>query len=379
MKRLIIVLVCCTIILSGCIIKKRALETLGLATAIGLDREENDKVRGTIVLHHFGSKPEDVAQQLTSIADTSKGLFKYMNLETSDRLVTGQLRVAIYGKEYAEKREIVRQVETLKRDAATQTNMYLAISKTTAKDILYQPQEQEHSKNMGTYLYKMIQQNIEDDSVISCTVQEFLRDYYQVGRDPVLPLLEKRKDFVLIDGSALMYRGRLAGHITAAETFYIKALREGYKGFGSIDVKLPTEPFKKFYGEKGDEFPLLVNLQQVKVKPKLKLVQQNDPIFDVDVKMTANIAALSQPIDLGKPGVYKVFEKELGKKMEQHFLKEIEKMQNMKVDPIGFGAVYDASVRHLTLREKQWYSDLYPKTKFNIKLKLTIARSGVLN
>lgn len=375
-----IVSICFVVFLfAGCVIKKRPLETLGLATAIGVDKGEENKIKGTLVMHHFGSKPEDVAAQLESTANTSQGLFKFMNLETSDKLVTGQLRVAVYGKSYAKEEGIISQVQTLKRDAATQTNMYLAISETTAKDILFQTKAEEHSKNMGTYLYKMIQQNIDGESVISCTVQEFLRDYLQVGKDPVLPLLEKRRDFVLIDGAALMFRGKYITDINAAETFYVKAIRDGYKGSGQTDIELPNSAMKKFYTEKAAPGPLFVNLQQIKAKRKVKLVKQKDPVFDVDVQVTANIAALSQPVSLEKPGVYAAFEKAISAKMEKELAKEIKKMQKYKVDPMGFGVVYDTTIRHLTLTEKEWYQNLYPKAKFRIHVKTKIARSGVLN
>ncbi|MFX3630003.1 MAG: Ger(x)C family spore germination protein [Ectobacillus sp.] len=374
---LICVIVC--ILCSGCIIQSRQLESLGLATAVGFDEGKGGKIKGVTVLHHFGTRPEDVAQQLTSTAYTSKGIARFMNLETSDRLVTGQQRIAVFGKELARERGISELVETLKRDAATQTNMYLAISKTTAKDILYQEKEEEHSKNMGTYLYKMIRQNIEGDELISPTVQEFLRDYYQVGKDPVLPLLEKRRDFVLVDGAALMYKGNYVKHINAAKAFYVKALRSGFKGGGQLDVKVDFSHFKKFYPKKKQPKYMYVNLQHVEMKRKIKLVQQEDPVFDIDVKVTANITAMTEELDLGQPGIYEAFEAAINKEMKRQIEKTIQDLQGVKVDPVGFGAIYDTSIRHMKLTEKKWYNKLYPKAKFQVHVKTTITRSGVLN
>ncbi|MCP8968971.1 Ger(x)C family spore germination protein [Ectobacillus ponti] len=367
------------VLCTGCIIKTRPLEQLGLATAVGIDKGKGDKLKGVVVLHHFGTKPEDVAQQLTSTAYTGRGLTKFMNLETSDRLVSGQLRIAVYGKDYATERGITEHVEALKRDASTQTNMYLAISKTTAKDILYQSKGEEHSKNIGTYLYKMIEQNIREDEMISCTVQEFLRDYYLVGRDIVLPLLEKRRDYVLIDGAALVHRGKYVTNITADEAFYIKALREGYKGGSQKDLRIPLQPLRRFYPQKDPDKYVHINLEQIGMKQQITLSRQRDPVFDVYLQTTVSISALTKAIDLGKPGVYTAFEQEIEKELARNFKLTMKRMQEHSIDPVGFGAIYDTSIRHLTLTERQWYDELYPKAKFRFHVKVAIARSGVLN
>ncbi|MBO9129337.1 Ger(x)C family spore germination protein [Bacillus sp. 165] len=369
---MVIVLVC-----SGCIVKTQPLEQLGLATAVGIDQAKGNKLKGVVVLHHFGSRPEDVAQQLTSSGYTDKGLRKFMNLETSDRLVTGQLRVAVYGKELAKKRGIIELVESLKRDASTQTNMYLAISETTARDILFQ-QKTESSKNMGTYLYKMIRQNIEEEQVVSCTVQEFLRDYYQVGRDPVLPMMEKRRDYVLIDAVALMKGSKFAAKVPARNEFFIRMLRDGYKGT-VVDLELPFEPFQKLYKQKNKPKSIHVNIRNITAKRKIQLMKQNPPVFDVDVKLTGSIAELTEEIDLGQPGIYEVFEKAIDKKVKAELIKTIKKMQKINVDPIGFGAIYDTSVRNLSLTNTKWYKNLYPNAQFRIHIDTTIKRSGVLN
>src|SRR4051794_21874432 len=83
----------CVIFTAGCVETKQ-LEKLGLITAMGYDLERENEIRGTVIVHKFNPEAKNVTKVITADAHTSKMLRQKQNLETDQKLVTGQLRCA---------------------------------------------------------------------------------------------------------------------------------------------------------------------------------------------------------------------------------------------------------------------------------------------
>lgn len=48
--------------------------------------------------------------------------------------------------------------------------------------------------NIGNYLFEMLDHNIMEEKIPSCTIHEFLRAYFSKSSDPVLPLITIKGD-----------------------------------------------------------------------------------------------------------------------------------------------------------------------------------------
>jgi spore germination protein len=134
-------------LLSGCV-QTDQLERLGLITAVGYDIEEG-KLQGTYVIQQFDPTKQDVTQVITNRGYTSKGVRQVTNLETSNKVVSGQLRVILYGREIA-KKGLMPVLDSLSRDAAIGTMVYVAISHDSTETIL---KTKPKTSNIGRYLY----------------------------------------------------------------------------------------------------------------------------------------------------------------------------------------------------------------------------------
>ncbi|UOK59330.1 hypothetical protein MGI18_10830 [Bacillus sp. OVS6] len=172
--------------LTGCL-EQKYIERIGMITAVGYDLGNQNKIKGTTVAFQFDPTRQNVSQMLTSEANTSKGIREAMNRETSHHLVSGQLRVSLYGEELA-RRGIYTFVDTLARDASVGTMSYLAVASPEAASIL-SAENLSITTNVGTYLYRLLEQNIKSEQTISSTLHEFLKTYYEVGMDPILPMI----------------------------------------------------------------------------------------------------------------------------------------------------------------------------------------------
>ncbi len=96
----------------------------------------------------------------------------------------GQIRLVLYGKETAEK-GFKNYLNVLIRDARLSDMMYLAVSETTAKDILLLGQENADI-DMGQYMEKLIEKEIKGDSIPNVSLHKLTHTYEDPGKDPIM-------------------------------------------------------------------------------------------------------------------------------------------------------------------------------------------------
>ncbi|WP_044336789.1 Ger(x)C family spore germination protein [Rossellomorea aquimaris] len=377
-KTIMLLLLClCTCFLSSCV-EPRYLEKLGLITAVGYDQAEDEKITGTMVLYQFNPAMQDVEKVLISKSKTSKGIRLSQNLETDHKLVSGQLRITVYGRELAEK-GISHLVDTLERDSSIGNMVYLTIADTTAEQILNY-QMTERPSNMGTYLYNLVRQNVESETLVSPTLQEFITDYGSVGKDPMLPLLKASDGKVGVDGFALFTRDKFIKEIKKDKIFFIRSLMEDYDA-GSVEVELPLEKFKPYLtsphlGQEKDKVYIMID--SIKSSHKIKTEKKATPTFEVNLKIESRLLEMSEEMKLSNPKVLSLLENEIGNYIEKNIKEIILMLQEEGTDPIGFGMEYKSIRGHEDLSREKW-DKLYKDASFQVKVENKIIRTGVID
>lgn len=360
------------LLLSGCV-QSNQLERLGLITAVGYDMEER-KLKGTYVIQQFDPTKQDVTQVLVNKAYTSKGVREATNLEMSNQVVAGQLRVILYGKEVAQK-GLVPFLDSLSRDASIGTMVYVAISEDSAKSILMTKPK---VSNIGRYLYELIENNIKGELLLSSTLHEFLQAYYDPGQDPIIPMFQKKGGTVEVKKLALMRGDQMMGTLRAREGFYIKMIKDRFKN-GSIELAIKTDELKKsMFEKKPREEVVYITVDDIKSSSDIKLIDAKSLTYELNIQADVRVLEMSEPVKVGDPKVIKDLEKALGKEMENELTILLEKLQDVNSDPIGFGTIYDAKVRGVTLTEEEWHKK-FPGASFKVNVKTNILRTGVMD
>jgi spore germination protein len=372
MKKRYLFIMICFFSLVGCV-NQKVLENLGLIVAVGYDKD-GEKVKGRVITHHFGQKSEQLAEEFEGEGYTVKGFRKDTNFQVSNRLVSGQLRVALFNQALA-KKGIITYVESLIRDASTQANLYLAISEGSAIELLDQ-KKFEKKGNVGIYLYQMIQQNVKAETMPESTVHNFMRDHYEVGQDAILPVIQQTEKGVSVDGIGVMRKGLLKFVLPEQHKFYLGLLRQGFHK-AEHEMELPLEPFKKYIKEKPKHETFYIMLNQFKAKPKIKIIKEKPLTFQIDINAKAGIFEVSERLMI-KEELYPIFEKEIAKELKKKIKELLDKLQEEDCDPIGFGSIYDSHKRGLELTDDKWY-EIYKDIQFKINTKVEILRNGVLN
>ncbi|QHE61782.1 Ger(x)C family spore germination protein [Rossellomorea vietnamensis] len=377
-KVLLLILVCLpSVFLSSCV-ETKYLEKLGLITAVGYDQAEDDKITGTLVLYQFNPAMEDVEKILSSTSKTSKGIRLSQNLESDHKLVSGQLRIVVYGRELAAG-GISHLVDTLERDSAIGNMVYLTIADTTAEEVL-RYQTEEKPSNRGTYLYNLVRQNVESEMIVSPTLQEFITDYGSVGKDPILPLLTAANGKVGVDGFALFTRDRFIKEIKKDRIFFIRSLMEHYDA-GSVEVELPLEKFKPYLSTlhaTPDNDKIYMMIDNIKSSYKIKTENKEQASFDIELNIESRILEMSEELKLNRPKALQLVEEEVEKYIEENIKDTLLMLQMEGTDPIGFGMEYRSVRGHEDLTRKQW-DKLYKEATFDVKVNNKIIRTGVID
>ncbi|PFA62094.1 hypothetical protein CN378_20960 [Bacillus sp. AFS015802] len=362
--------------LSSCV-ETKYLEKLGLITAVGYDQAEDKKITGTLVLYQFNPAMEDVEKVLTSTSKTSKGIRLSQNLESDHKLVSGQLRIVVYGRDLAEK-GISHLVDTLERDSSIGNMVYLTIADTTAEEVLTYQMEEKPS-NRGTYLYNLVRQNVEAEMLVSPTLQEFITDYGSVGKDPILPLLTAANGKVGVDGFALFTRDEFVKELKRDKIFFIRSLMEDYNA-GSVEVELPLEKFKPYLsslhsGPENDRVYIMID--SIKSSHTIKAENKEKPSFRVELDLKSRLLEMSEEMKLSEPEALRFLEDEIGKYIEKNIRDTLQMLKEEGTDPIGFGTEYKSVRGHQDLTRKEW-DKLYKEATFEVKVNNNIIRTGVI-
>ncbi|MDF2791444.1 MAG: hypothetical protein K0S80_4546 [Neobacillus sp.] len=329
---------CSILFLTTSCVSQEQLEKLSIITAVGYDKNESDKIKGTTVIGQFHPSQKDVTEVTTSTALTSKMIRQKMNLETRNKMVSGQLRVVIFGSELAESGNLINIVDTMSRDPVIGTMVYLGFSETTAEDVLRIKPKQ---GNVGNFLYELFQQNINGELLLSCTLHEFLQNYYDPGRDPVIPYLTIENNKIKAKGTALISGDHFAGRLSENEGFYVKLLREKFKA-GSIELKIPVDELpESIFMDKPKSDSVYINIDEIVSDSKIKVKDKMFPSFQIEIKLDIRLQEITEDIVLD-PKSIATLEKQINKVMTKETEEVIKKLSELKSDPVGFGAIYNA-------------------------------------
>ncbi|WP_297987649.1 Ger(x)C family spore germination protein [Anoxybacillus sp.] len=367
-------LIVCMLVLGGCV-QPRVLERQGIITAAGFDKK-GKLYEGASVMLSFQTTGSSLSEVIEATNKTSKGLRQDLEAQTSHDLGSGQIRVVVYGKELAANEGIFPLTDTLQRDANIGSLVYLAVGEPDAKKIV-KSKKHEDTPDIGTYLYRLIEKNLRSESLLAATLHEFIHSYYDVGKDPILPCLSLRDDKPIIEKVALFRGDKFVGTVKLDESFYIKILASEYNA-GLKNITVPRDELAPLLiKKKGKKVNIVIN--EIKTKRKIKLISQGAaPHFRVTVKLQAEILEMSEKMKPIMEANVHILERAIEKQMKKEMEQLLNKLKAYNTDPIGFGQIYDHSVRGLQLTDKQW-SKLYEHAKIDVDVNVSILRTGTID
>lgn len=235
---------------------------------------------------------------------------------------------------------------------------WVAIGKPSALEVLKVKPKTERLPSNSLFLI-LGKDGSESSYVISEFLFDFKKRFSEKGFDPLLPIIEVKRNLFEIDKVGLLDKKGLKLQFNPKETMI-------------LNFFLNEEPKTALKVENGDQ-SFVIDVQGVKTNYKLMTDNQKQPYIKVDIKLQGRI----------EEALFSVNNKDLRQyeKMANTFTKKqvhdvLVKLQKSKVDPIGFGLRYRS--RHFEKDDWETWERLYPEIKFKVNADVQIKDTGLV-
>lgn len=373
-KQIVIILTSC-FLLSGCI-QTLTLDEIGVINARGIDVNDEGKIHINLVIFQFEAQSTEITRRVSGQGATIKGAIDNANYETNYVLQPGKIQLDLYGKETA-KQGISTYLDTLNRDPNTPDSFYMAVSDTTAEDIL-SLQEQGIAVNIGQYLHDVIDKNSSDHLFPKVTLEKFMTATMDIGRDPILPVFKVVGDEPKITSIAAFKGDKLVGEISMDNENLFKIL-EGRMREEWLEVSVPLDGLEGDLNidapKDDDELDLAFSI--INNKGKSKLINKEALEFETEIKLDLNLLEKSIPnkFFLDNKKNIKRLEKAVAKKLIERYERLLEQLKELEVDPLGYGEVYRKHYREGRLTKQEW-TEKIPDIQVDYKIDVSIISHG---
>lgn len=383
---LLCVLMSFIILLTGCW-NARELNSLSIATAIGIDKSK-DEYLVTIQLMNPGEmigEKTTTRAPVTTYQITGKNVFeavRKLTKETPRKIYFAHLRLIVLGEELA-KDGVGKVLDFFSRDHELRTDVYIGI----AKNI-----DAEKVLNVLTPLEKIpmykIQVSLERaqeawGSTYPIHVDELISNLVSEGKNPVLTGIEvigdskigsslsnvenvKSSTIVKTSNIGVLEKDRLIGWLSETESIGYNYIMD------EIKSTLVTLPF-----EDGN-----IGIELIKTKSKIKgKVENGKPKIEVKLWVEGNVGDVGCKVDLSKAkNIYKL-EEQLEKKIKRDMETVVEKVQkDFKSDIFGFGEVIRrADPKTWKELKNNWDTTEFVDLPVNIQVTAKIPRLGTVS
>lgn len=367
---------CCFIVLLsliflyGCV-QTNILDKVGLTTLIGYDVGTKHKIATTAVIREVNPEFQSKVEVLTTENDTSKGNRMEANRKLSKKIMVGQMRVVLFGEELA-KDDLRYYIDTNLENANVSNSIYMAVVEGKAAPFL--KYEYKDIEDIGQHIFRLIEQNIEQEYMISATLHQIAHDYYSIGKDLAMPIVKRDGEFVKLSGVALFKGGKMVSSLPARDSFYVKIVRDTFK-VGLYEAILEKEDIPPKLKHKSSD-KITVAFDAIHSKRDMVLVDASKPEFDLNIQIRSRVLEVYPDINQGHRESVAALEKAIEKKLAKEITRVIAHSQEVESDIFGFGEKYRSAVRHSNLTKDKWHK-MYKDMKINVKVKFVILRDGV--
>jgi spore germination protein KC len=362
MKHIIMILLIITVmvfILTGCGFKD--IDKRLFVVSVGIDPVKDNPKRVLVSLKFAVPIVEKISNEsfiITQEGDTIAEAVRIMKSRVDKEIDFSHAKLIVYHEEVL-KREIEPNLYywfIRRRDF--QEMSWVAIGRPTALEVLKTKPKSERLPSNSLFL-AFGRDGTETAYIIPEYLFDFKKRFGEKGLDPLLPIIEGKKDLFDINKVALLDKKRVKLELTPKETLILNLFL--------------TESPKTVLKVQDGEGSFVIDTQAVKSKYKIITENQKDPVIKVDIRIDGRIEEAQFDV---KNRDLKKYEKAASKDMEKKIHAVLKKIQEENINPIGFGLHYRG--RHTEKDDWKTWQRLYPNIKFKINADINISDTGLV-
>ncbi|MFD1036923.1 Ger(x)C family spore germination protein [Virgibacillus byunsanensis] len=378
----IITLIVLIIILSGCW-SRTELDEMAIATAIGIDKREEDYLVTVQILNpgEIAGKAVTTRSEVVTYRTTGKTLFEALRKLTTEiprKIYVAHVRIIIFGEELA-KEGIGKSLDLISRDHEFRTDFFILVAKdiesTEVLNVLT-PIE----KIPANKIYGSLQASEETWATTKAvTLDELITNLTSPGSNPVLSGVEMIGDSQIgmdignvekvdppaslnLMGLSVFKKDKLVGWLSQEES----------KGYNFIKGNVKSTVDYVACEEGTIAIEVIKTTSDVKGK-----VENGLPKIDIQINAEANIGEVQCGKDITKPEIIKELEQQFSDKTKKLINNSIKKVQeDFQSDIFGFGEAIHRSNSKAWKDLKENWDQEFSNVEVSVKVKYEIRRIG---
>ncbi|NLO87424.1 MAG: Ger(x)C family spore germination protein [Firmicutes bacterium] len=375
MKKVLLLVLCLSLVLVGGCWDVLVVEELALAFAIGIDHDVNNPRRFILSMTNptFSETSQSDTRKILTESYSLSNAFFNLQRQRERILVLGQITSIVFSEEAARSgllHNIMRQVDQ-QRDMNPNVHL-LIVRGHKAQDVIFMKPEE--NARVAVYLDKVMNTNFTAGEAPRISASRYWVSYSTAGIDPVIPVIEltgpgeeeKKTDGVIITGlAALDYTGRMQGFLNDKQTYYFM-LFTGQNHRSRMTTRLDID------GQVRDT-SFYVKDVSLKVKPAL---ENGRPRLALKMALEVDVINIEWDVDVEQEGVDEIIETALARDFQGNALEVIRLTQDWGTDIVGLG-------QHMRIKYPRWFKDErwrqeYRNAHITLEVKVKVRRVGTL-
>ncbi|MGX6444383.1 Ger(x)C family spore germination protein [Neobacillus sp. K501] len=341
------------------------IEDLGIIQSVAFDLSESkdNPIKTTVLFPTVSKEGKFDTQTLTANGKSTHDTYIKLQNLTNLNLVGGQSTI-LFGEELA-KNGLMSVVGSFTRDPQVGTRVKFAIVEGKGEALL--KSKMPSIPDNAAYLYTFMEKISNQNKILNTNKYRFLRDYYDDGIDPVLPIFSNEGGNIELKGLGTFKGDQFVTRLTLGET-HILNLLSGDINNGSLMITMNNE-------ETGKAEQLYLSNIHSDNNKKVNTRKRKNVSLEFLLNLKGTVLEYTGTMDLSN----EKYQKQLEKQVENYLITQsqrlLKKLQKYQTDPIGIGTV----VRNHTSYEK-WKKlkrdKIYSKLDFEIKVNIDLVNTG---
>ena len=349
-----------SLLLSGCGYKD--IDKRLFVVSIGVDLAQNSPHKYLISLKFAipsaGQESPTESMIISEKADSMAEAVRIIKSRIDKELDFSHTKVIIFSDKIAKNKGNAGLYYWFSRRRDIQKIAYVAIGKPSARAVLkVKPKSEQLPAN--ALILALPKDGTETPYIIFEYYFDMKKRLIERGLDPVLPIVEAKKDLLEINTAGIYDKSRLRLSLDQEETKMLSYI-------------MNREAKSSLWVRKGQD-KLIVDTQKVKTYYRIYTPKGKPPYIKVDVKVKGRIEETTVPI-VNKH--LSPFEKAAEKQLSKDIKAVLVKIQKANLDPIGFGLHYRA--RHFNKNDWKEWTRTYPAITFKVHAKVDIEDTGLI-
>ncbi|WP_144489764.1 Ger(x)C family spore germination protein [Bacillus thuringiensis] len=363
MKRKILYLLSCLILLTGCY-DQIYVEDVAATLIVGIDLDKQNNLQIYIVNPLINKDQKRKEEKHYSTDKTVRKARDKFDTVDSGIISGSKIQIILLGKNLLKKKNWIKYLEPFYRDPQNTMTAKIIGVEGKVSDIIY---SRSHKNNfLADYLVKLVRTGNARNVTVKTTFKELYRQVKDKGITPSISSIKKMNNKkVKITGTMLLNsENTFQFNLNSNESKLLTLLQGKVQGDYPFTINNSLKLLNKQW--------ISISAQRIEVNKKVSYTNQF--IFDIQINMGTEI--IEEFPDSAMAIDSKELEKAISRQLKKEITQLIGKIKHAKIDPIGLGIYARAfKYKNWVSHEQNWGNEL-SKAKININVNVKVRDIG---